>query len=329
MRKKFSKQGFTLIEFSLSVAFIGILSIAVALIISDTIAAYRRGMVVNQINTTGIDLVDDFRAAVQNSSVSSIKNLCGVAYSNSSVRVACENDGARNFVTVERLADVKVRGQNVSNVPVFGAFCTGAYSYIWNTGYFFSDESQVIGLSPAVLRYKDTNGNAVTYPVDTTKPFRLIKVRDTMRAVCMSATFRAYNNTGGQRYTVEGMDYIVGHNSNYTINNNTNVFDLTKDSTTYTFQELTNDDIVDVLINGSGNNLVLYDLRSTAPAQNASENGLYYAVSFILGTIQGGVNVKASGNYCVAPEDYKNVNYENFDYCAINKFNFAVQATGE
>ena len=60
------KEGFTLIELSLSIAFISVLSLAVALIITNSISAYHRGLVLNQINTTGMELVDDMRAAVQN-----------------------------------------------------------------------------------------------------------------------------------------------------------------------------------------------------------------------------------------------------------------------
>lgn len=328
-RMRNAKKGFTLIEFSLSVAFIGILSIAIALLINDTIAAYRRGMVLNQINTTGIDLVDDFRAAVQNSPVSSVRNLCAVAYSNSTIRKQCEDDNAKNFTSVERLATVQIRGKEVKNVPVFGAFCTGSFSYIWNSGYFFSDEARVIGTTAASLRYKSYDGVIKTFPTKNTDKLRLIKVKDTARAVCMSATFKEYNNGSSQRYEVENMDKLKNYNSNYTINNNTSIFDLTKDSDTYSFQELGDDDIVEILIPGGGNNLVLYDLRSTAAAENAAGNGLFYSTSFILGTIQGGIDIKASGNYCVPPKDYTDSNYENFDYCAINKFNFAVQATGE
>lgn len=328
MRKKEFRKGFTLIEFSLSVAFIGILSIAVALIISDTIAAYRRGMILNQINTTGIDLVDDFRAAVQNSSVNSVKNLCDVAYTDNSTQDECKKDNARNFTSVERLATVRVRGVERKNVPVFGAFCTGSYSYIWNSGYHFSEEATVLNVQPASLKYKSSETETKTFPASG-EAFRLIKVKDSKRAVCMSATFKGYNNGNGQRYKIENSDNLYNYNSNYTINNNTSVFDLTRDSNNYTFQVLGADDIVEVLIPNAGNNLVLYDLRSTAAVQNAAENGLFYSASFILGTIQGGIDVKASGNYCVPPNDYNEEAYANFDYCAINKFNFAVQATGE
>ena len=43
--------------------------------------------------------------------------------------------------------------------------------------------------------------------------------------------------------------------------------------------------------------------------------------------MQGGINVTAAGNFCAAPNDYGND--QNFDYCSINKFNFAARATGK
>ena len=39
------------------------------------------------------------------------------------------------------------------------------------------------------------------------------------------------------------------------------------------------------------------------------------------------MNVAATGNFCAAPSDTSGLS--DLDYCAINKFNFAVQATGE
>ena len=60
------------------------------------------------------------------------------------------------------------------------------------------------------------------------------------------------------------------------------------------------------------------------PATNDLGKASFYSVSFILGTVQGGINVMSSGNFCKAPEE----DDSNFDYCAINKFNFAAQATG-
>ena len=71
--------------------------------------------------------------------------------------------------------------------------------------------------------------------------------------------------------------------------------------------------------------LAIYDLYVSTPAESVAKNNLFYSVSFILGTIQGGINITKSGNFCATPDDY---GIENFDYCAINKFNFAAQAVG-
>ena len=321
MRKRFLS-GFTLIELSLSIAFIGILSIAIALIINDTIASYRRGMTLNQINTTGMDLVDDLRAAVQNSSANSVKSLCASIYSSgtaSSVRAQCETDGAHNFVSVERLGSVTIapgtsRAKTISNVPVYGAFCTGTYSYIWNSGYFFGDEYAVTGPTKASLKYKDAAG-----ATKTISDFRLLKVRDDARAVCMSATLEGQVNP--TRYKVRN----IGNAVSDVINNQTGgVFDLTKSSDAIKYPSVPEEPVE--LLGGKDNMLAIYDLRSATPAQSNASNNLFYSVSFVLATITGGVNVKAGGNYCATPEDYA---VENFDYCSINKFNFAVQATGE
>ena len=49
-------------------------------------------------------------------------------------------------------------------------------------------------------------------------------------------------------------------------------------------------------------------------------------MSFILGTLRGGANVNVSGEFCATPGSNSSV--EDFDYCAINKFNFAARTLG-
>ena len=81
-----------------------------------------------------------------------------------------------------------------------------------------------------------------------------------------------------------------------------------------------------LLANDGSNPLALYSFTSALPAVNGLENAAFYSMSFILGTVQGGINVMSMGNFCEAPESSSSA--ENFDYCAINKFNFAAQANG-
>ena len=209
-------------------------------------------------------------------------------------------------------------------MPIFGSFCTGSYSYIWNSGYVLSDDYEVVAnnsLKKAILKYKQDNVVMQKPKNDKDVPIKLLKVRDETRSVCISYTLRTNN---------------YGYDSNNNSNNNPknvsdgipyNLVDKINSSSyagEYAFGSISKDDEpIDIL--SSNGSMAVYDLIAAAPATNPAANTLFYSASLVLGTIQGGINVKASGNYCTTPEDYKN---ENFDYCAINKFNFAVRASG-
>lgn len=313
MKKFCSKQlkgvrnGFTMVELSLSIAFIAILSITVVLIITNAISAYHRGITLNQINTTGMDLVDDMRAAVQNSPARSVRSECASIYSGGT-KEKCTTDGGRGFVMVRQKAN-SVRSKDgrdvMSSVPIYGAFCTGSYSYIWNSGYLFTNEHMVNGsndYTKASLKYKNAEG------VDSTKQdFKLLKVADDERAVCKTVT----------RGDGSGSD-AKGKGSSYNLSpafSNPGVFNIVDYGPI-------DEEPYDVL--GESKSMVLYDLVAAAPADSATLNNMFYSVSFVLGTVQGGINIKNSGGFCRTPSGYD----ENFDYCAINKFNFAAQANG-
>lgn len=256
-----SIEGFTLVELSLSIAFIAVLSIAVTLIINNAITTYARGLTLNQINTVGMDLVDDIRGEVQNSSISSI----------------CEGNSDECFL-VKKTATLEKESTIMDDVPVFGAFCTGRYSYIWNSGYFY-DGWNIAG---------DNNNNKITLR-GYNNNIRLLKIKDKKGIACTSIS--------GENWPAE--------------------IDMG--------EEVNDDDIVELL---SNNDLALYDFSAVRSVVNtgSSNSVSFYSMSFILGTIQGGINVMAGGDFCKAPES--NDAAENFDYCAINKFNFAAQAIG-
>ena len=312
---KVRAKGFTLIELSLSVAILGVLSLTIALIINDSIATSRRGLTLNQVNTVGMDLVDDMRTAFQNSSAKSVMSECESLYEksgesgkdDSSSRTACKNDQGKNLVSVTKYANVTVKRnveKSLVNAPVYGAICTGSYSYIWNSGYFFdSRHYEVASTSPATFKLGG----------DEYKDFRLLKVLDRNRGVCaysMLASIKGDLKSAEMVYTKGAIT-----RSNVVFINSPN--------------EIIPEDQKPISLLAEDNNdttLALYDLQSAAPIQSNANNRLFYSVSFILGTIDGGVNIMSSGNFCATPDDYKDA---NFNYCAINKFNFAVQATGE
>lgn len=301
MRKVFIHKGFTMVELSLSLTFIATLSIAVVVIMTNAISAYHRGIILNQINTTGMELVDDMRASIQNSSARPVTSDCANMYTDETAVETCKNNNASKFLYAIRNAQVKVGNKNIT-APVFGAFCTGNYSYIWNSGYFFSENSGVgvsDGVEPVKFNYKKPGS---PNPVNASWPndIRLLKINDKERAVCKSA---------------------AGDNYGASADSLNNVFDITSDG-----YDVVEEEPIELL--GNNNGLAIYNLATGVPAETSLPNSMFYSVSFILGTVQGGINVMSAGDFCTPPGDYSNGDIEEFNYCAINKFNFAAQANG-
>jgi hypothetical protein len=273
----------------------------VVLVISGAISSYHKSITINQINTLGTSLVDDMRLAVSQSSASKLSLMCDTVYGEANE--ACLSDSARRFVSVTKSADVASGDQTIGRVPVFGAFCTGSYSYIWNSGYFFNSEFEVKNVAQASLKYNgDKNASG----------FKLLKVKDEDRAVCVAAV-RVQNNRLTDNYS---SDEAMQSEFNIALSG------LVKADDTVVVDEEPLE-----MIGGGEDGMAFYDLNSSVFEQKGVSKNLYYYTSFILGTVQGGINVNAGGDYCQAPEDYSGL-VENFDYCAINKFNFAALASG-
>lgn len=109
-----ARRGFTLVELSLAMVFIGILSIAIVLIIGNTVSSYRRGILLSQVNSVGMSLVDDMRVVARASTKLPKK-----------VRV------------MGRISTV-----DSGEVPIYGAYCTGEFSYVWNSGYLLDGKAK-------------------------------------------------------------------------------------------------------------------------------------------------------------------------------------------
>lgn len=155
MMKK--RKGFTLVELSLSMVFIATLSIIITLLINGMVSSYRRGMTLNLLNTVGSELINEIRTAVQGSP------LCG------GVGGLCENVSWESYHRV-----------NNEDVPVSGAFCTGKYSYIWNSGYFFdNDYANNEGFDKnSMVKIVDSGGRKIA------EGFKLVKVEDSKKVAC-------------------------------------------------------------------------------------------------------------------------------------------------
>ena len=319
-----------MVELSFSLVFISLLSLAIVLIIMNTISSYRKGITLSQVNSAGTEVVDDMRVAVQNASASSVESMCTSHYQTSTsgagasdAEAACMDNNAKYFVTITWNGSVRLSGatETMENIPLFGAFCSGTYSYIWNSGYYFGEGNEVT-TGGTIKNGADAGAVSVSFgnaPSGTARVwyrnkedklvdvsgFRLLKIRDDSRAICASKATAG----SADKYQPFRPDGKMA----------TNIFDITFADTMQI-----DEDPVDLLSN-SDSGLALYNLDVATPAENSAGDNLFYAASFILGTISGGPNIKSGGN-CTLPDGEAD---SNFDYCAINKFSFAVQAVGE
>ncbi len=167
------------------------------------------------------------------------------------------------------------------NKPYWGIFCTGTYTYLWNSIYANSSNR---------LKIVGTNNNTLL------ENFRFIKIKDDSRSI------RKITMLDGKE---------LGYNNNK-FNGSVDI------SVTGITEESMNDDnnVVDLLDINSG--LALFDLSVDQPAVSLLGDNVFYSVSFVLGTVSGDANINATGNYCGTPEgsssisDYCSINKFSF-----------------
>jgi type II secretory pathway pseudopilin PulG len=252
-----TKKGFTIIELMLSMSFLAVLMITIAILTIRIVSIYQKGLAIRAVSSTGRALIDDFTRSVASAPIQ-IQLLYG-----------------HDDYFFSHTATIDVNGHDVT-AQLFGGFCTGSNSYLWNTGYTINDPT---------LRLATYSGNS----------FHLLKISDPSREICSGYSARK-NTPGGATYSILSYFPQVG----------------------------TADGLE--LLDQSEDALAIYDFKALGDVQNAITGHSFYAATFILATLRGGVDIFAQGDYCQDPPDNLNT---DFNYCAINKFNFAMRATGE
>lgn len=276
-----TKKGFTIIELSLSMVFVGLLLVSIATVTIQITTIYQKGLAIRTVNAAGQELVDEFSRAIKTAPNK------GLTYRCNSIGIGdtdkCTDDGAYTYIYHQDYAIATVNGKP-AEVPTHGVFCTGRYSYLWNTGYSLGNYD--LADKKATLEYtlRDSSDK------QTLEDFRLIRVVDNASNLCRN----------------HAPEYLNSNSTKFEISN-------LKDAPT---EFLTKND----------NNLVLYDLVIFRPTQHSLTMHSFYSGTFILGTTDGGVDITAAGDYCTEPPDNLST---DFNYCMINKFNFAIRATGE
>ena len=306
-RKNF-KSGFTLVELSIAIVFIAIMFLAIGTTTSGIITAYKKGVSLKLVNSSAHDLIDEFSAAVQESPSIDPTILCA-QYFNPNGDTAderdsyseCVKDDAYHLIYQQWNAEIAINGEDRQSRPIFGAFCTGKYSYVWNTGYTFS------GLN-SQYTIVDSTGNEVAAPsidnvFDQTDHLRLAKFTDPNFSVCALPIHSSGVRT--KTYTDLASGTVVSENP---------------------YGDLSTLDGAE-LIAKSTTPLALYDLVIFHPARDPHTKRLFYSASMIVATISGGINISSSSHFCSPPAKLELKS--DFSYCAINKFNFAMRATGD
>lgn len=302
-----TKSGFTMIEFTLATAFISLLLIGISVITSNIITIYQKGLALKAVGSVGRGLVEEFTTSINSAPSVDTASLCS-SHVNSVNYDTCKKDNANNFIFQHKLGRRVAPGNETdTEVQIGGVFCTGNYSYIWNTYYGTED-----GGSPLSLVYYDAANYSPTLR-NTTRldDFRMIRLKDPSYRVCSAVT---------------GADYKSNINS-------TSEIDIT---------HLTNgrENIIETpeqgFLNSFDLDLQIYELTMFPISQDLVTLRTFMSGTFILATERGNINIERSGDYCDV--EHRDPNQETttalfdlgseFTYCSINKFNFAARTAG-
>ena len=318
---KRSRKAFTLIELSFAILFISILLITLTLITNEIIQIYRKGYNIKSINQAGRNIIDDFQSSIIQSSPNSLTSFCATKYPNESSqdRKDCDANHGLYSIYQQYYTEVKVLSGDPSAdyklVPTGGIFCSGKYSYIWNTGYIYNTKDYAFkdanDDNSAARQRESRNKHRLTIKyklqgsggtIEKSKgDFRLVKIEDASGSICASTIKNGYPSTTEA--------YIgPGGTSNYELQ----------------IEPVLSEDPEEVLA-ATDADLVFYDLVVFEPARVANTERLLFSGSFILGTVGSGVDIMTSNNFCQTPAYFS----ADFSYCAINKFNFTIQSSGK
>lgn len=178
MKRQDNKKGFTMVELSLALIFISIILITIAWLTMHITSIYEKGLAMKAVNSTAKELIDDFSRSIAGSPARTVQSQC-LKYNpdtKPTAYKACMSDNARKFVYQQRYGKVTIKSNSKQVVvPVNGVFCTGRYSYIWNTAYALNTDDYI---PPATADYRAT----FNYAKDPN--FRLLKIQDYNKTIC-------------------------------------------------------------------------------------------------------------------------------------------------
>lgn len=277
--QKKQKKAFTIIEFMLAMTFLAILLMGITTVTMRILDIYRKGLSLRAINSTGRDILNDMTRVISGSPI--VDGVNPSATIDNGIVNVTHNDIIKAYRKYYN-ETVFEYGDDQQTVQSGGVFCTGSYSYIWNT-------------APAIeIARKDPGRKNELFTINGDY-YKFARIPDVDREAC-----ERVDDTSN---TLKTKAFTVPEN------------DITS------------------LITDDDSDLALYDFVILPATQNNITGQILYSGTFILATMRGGVNVLSNGDFCTGTEtmyskEVESVNQE-FNYCAVNKFNFAMRATGE
>ena len=276
-KKTISKKAFTIIEFTLATTFLSVLLMGITTITMRILEIYQKGLALRDISSTGRDILHDVSKSIGDSPI--VDNINPTASNHHNISDSDIRQAYRAYFN-----EIMVM-KNGRKVQAGGVFCTGEYSYIWNT-------------APSIEAVRADSDRKQNMLLINNQYYKFARIPDNDRSV------------GKTTATLGGAGYQLA-NRNFTANA---------------------EDVVS-LISDNDSDLALYDFVVLPATQNNKTGQIFYSGSFILATMRGGVNVMTNGDFCTGTETMYGTDVEatsfEFNYCAVNKFNFAVRATGQ
>lgn len=191
-----SKKAFTMVETSLALSFIGVLLITVSYIIIQMSSIYQKTLSIKSVNASGRELIDDFDHYIAASNLANTNVLCSNLTDEATVK--CKDDGAYKSIYQQYYSDGSnnfTRDSVSDSVPTFGMFCTGRYSYIWNSGYVLNGKDKTIKDYRIEVSYTKDDAEIKN------KDFRLLRIKDPLNSLC--------GNFNGSTYELNADTYAL------------------------------------------------------------------------------------------------------------------------
>lgn len=304
------KNGFTLIELMLAVAFLGTLLLSVAMLAMRLIDMYTKGSTMRAVNSIGGAIVDDMRTSITSSS-NWTNHIEDFVINGEGIDKAKEAE--RQYFRLHYYKPVEVEGEEFVD---YGAFCTNSYTYVFN-------------YQAAMLRYREgaTDGFIKIGTSTSQRPYGLARIKDPgcsqfnlfMMSKDEFESYQKSSSTGGTPDSYDDCKVMCGENDYFEVSN------LDKDVT--------------ILLDGGksddSTDLQLYDFTIMSATQSNVTKQTIYDIAFVLGTTRGGININSTNNYCqknsdaIKNEDYAEAYANNsVNYCSVNRFEFVARQTG-